>query len=157
MTNMITIEVKLTPNIGKPSGYQFGYSSDSGLVAPDGSIDLNNYDKENVVLVFVLQPVQGQHPVFDADPTDPKDAERAIWLAEWPKNLPQPAPCPMAPGLAHASFKAFSLPASNQLKFTDKNKDNKRYAYALRCVVPPSPDVIVDDPVIINKIGSSPA
>ena len=60
MTNpLITIEVTLTPHDGKPSGYQFVYVSDSGLVTPEGNIDLSYFDNEFVDLVFVLMPVDG--------------------------------------------------------------------------------------------------
>ena len=147
----ILIEVTLTPSAGKPSGYQFSYSSSSGLVDADGSIDLGNYDKADVQLLFQLQPVAGEQPTFAIDPAHPTGTEDAVWFAEWPKELPPPAPCPTSPGHAGSSFKGFSLPAPDQLQFTDKNKDNRRYAYALRCVVPPSPQLVVDDPVIINK------
>lgn len=151
----IRIDVTLTPSAGKPSGFQFSYASASGLVDADGGIDLSNYDKDDVQLLFVLQPVAGQQPVFARDPAHPASTDDAVWFAEWPKELPPPAPCPTDPGHANSSFKDFSLPAVAQLQFTDKNKDNRRYAYALRCVVPPSPDVIVDDPVIINKIAQA--
>lgn len=147
----ILIEVTLTPSAGKPSGYQFNYSSSSSLVGPDGSIDLGNYDKADVQLLFELQAVDAGQPVFAIDPAHPTSTEDAVWFAEWPRELPPPAPCPTSPGHAGSSFKEFSLPAPNQLQFTDKNKDNRRYAYALRCVVPPSPQVVIDDPVIINK------
>ena len=153
----ILIEVTLTPSAGKPSGYQFSYASSSGLVDPDGSIDLSNYDKSDVQLLFDLQTVGGQQPTFAMDPAHPASTDAAVWFAEWPKELPPPAPCPTSPGHANSSFKSFSLPQIGQLQFTNKNKDNRRYAYALRCVVPPSIEVIADDPVIINKIGLGPA
>ena len=46
-----------------------------------------------------------------------------------------------------------SFPSPHELQFTDQNNDNHRYAYALRCIVMPGEPPVVDDPVIINKIG----
>lgn len=144
----INVAVTLTPDAGKPSGYQFTYASDSGLVADDGSIDLSSFDKSNVVLVFTLQSMASGQPTYP-DPTDPT---QAIWFALWPKDAPPPAPCPASSGHANSSFDHFSVGSNGtRLQFTDKNKDNKRYAYALRCIVPSVTSPIADDPIIINK------
>ncbi|HVR80950.1 MAG TPA: hypothetical protein VHF02_02510 [Luteimonas sp.] len=141
----IRIEVTLTRHNGKPSGYQFRYTSDSGLVAPDGTIDLSNFGKDNVDLVFVLMAVGAMQPSFPPRPED------AVWFADWPKGAAPPPPCPDAPGLAHSSFSGFQVSNASTLKFTDKNNDNKRYTYALRCQVPGEAKPVVDDPIIINK------
>lgn len=147
---LITINVKLVPNTGKPSGYQFHYSSESGLVEPDGNINLKYFEKENVDLLFVLQPIGAVQPSF------PVNAKRdAVWFASWPVGAPPPQPCPKAPAQANSAFGNFKRPSANKLKFTDKNNDKKRYTYALRCIVVPGDPPVVDDPVIINKISST--
>lgn len=149
MTNpLITIEVTLTPNDGKPSGYQFVYASDSGLVTPDGNIDLSYFDHEFVDLVFVLMPVDAIYPTF------PPKGRDAVWFSKWRKHEPPPPPCPTSSGQVGSSFKKFSFPSPHELRFTDHNNDNLRYVYALRCIVMPGEPLVVDDPVIINKIGS---
>ena len=147
---LLTIQVALSPNAGKPSGYEFRYTSDSPLVAADGNIDLGNFDHDDVDLKFVLLPMEAGQPVY------PDDVEDAVWFVKWPKGNPPPPPCPRSPGHANSSFKDFDLPDATTLSFTDKNNDNQRYAYALRCRVPPSNAIVMDDPVIINKIGSGP-
>ena len=145
-TITIDIDVTLTPDPGKRSGYQFQYASESSWVSGDGTIDLTSVDKDDVVLVFHLKPVSGVQPLF------PADAEQAVWFEEWPKGTPPPHPCPSGHGNSSNTFVEFSIQqAGTTLQFTDKNKNNKRNAYALRCIVPPATNPIADDPVIINK------
>jgi hypothetical protein len=150
MTNpLITIEVTLTPHKGKSSGYQFRYTSNSGLVALDGRIDLSNFPHDDVDIEFRLMPMATGQPTF---PTQSGDA---IWFVKWPKHLPPPVPCPKSAGHSGSPFHGFSHPAANRLRFTNKNMDNKRYSYALRCIVNPGKPEVVDDPVIINKISQA--
>ena len=147
----IAIDVTLSVNAGKPSGYQFSYASDSGIVRADGRIDLRNLEKEDVELVFALQPIgkgNGRsQPTFDPDP------KQAIWFAPWPVELPLPAPCPTSNGHPNSAFKGFKVEGGGtKLRFIDKNNDKRRYSYALRCIMAPGGKPVVDDPLIINKI-----
>lgn len=150
MTNpLITIDVTLTPHKGKANGYQFRYVSSSGLVTPDGRIDLSNYPHDLVDLAFVLKPTDGLQPEF------PVETDDAIWFVKWPKGKPPPVPCPISPLPGKGSFFDFARPNARKLTFTDRNNDNQRFAYALRCLVPGVADPVADDPVIINKIAQA--
>lgn len=150
----IQINVTLSANPGKPSGYQFNYESDSGLVDADGTVDLSGYDHDDVVMLYALLAMGGVQPTFAVDTAHPNQIDQAVWFADWPKDQPLPAPCPTGPGQANSSFRSFSLPSASQLQFTNKNKDNRRYAYALRVVIPPGTTPVADDPIIINKIAA---
>jgi len=154
MTNpQIAITVQLTPNPGIESGYDFSYSSTSPQVGADGTIDLSNYGQDDVQLVFTLAPVAGTQPTFAVNTQHPNQIDEAIWFAEWPRPDPPPVPCPSSAGHANSSFRNFDLPQPQVLQFVNKNNDNRRYAYALRCQVPPGNAVIEDDPIIINKVS----
>jgi hypothetical protein len=85
----------------------------------------------------------GGQPAFSSTASD------AVWFEEWHRDAPDLAPCPDGPGHASNTFKNLSVQNGNTLQFTDKNKDSKRYAYALRCMV--GSNLVVDDPVIVNK------
>jgi hypothetical protein len=132
---LIEVHVRVSAGQGRstPPGYRFAYASDSPCVDTTGNIDLSGIDKDDVTLRFRIAGAQ-----FDT--RDP------VWIEVATPG--GPAPCPSGVG-NQSAFKKITCPDASTLQFVDKNKDGKRYAYAIRCVVGGTP--VMDDPVIINR------
>lgn len=132
----IEIAVAIEPAPGRPGGYRFAYASSDPRVDGTGNIDLRDMDKDDVELRFNLSGGEFE-------------ASEPVWFEAFPDDGRQdPFPCPTGVG-NHSTFKQIDRLDGTTLQFVDKNKDHKRYAYALRCRVDGTP--VMDDPMIINR------
>ena len=155
--DVVTINIAITP-LGKSitNGFAFGYTGTSGVVSPDGKIDLSkkyaagtavalNYVITTPTVTFTAAPNIGTFLLsFFSSSNGAKDA---CWLALYGTD----------PGIYHGSEFIFGPNAlgsgNSSLTISDGNDDGNTYGYELWFLVAipgTSGQKFHDDPRIIN-------